>query len=65
MLKEKLIDGIIPEPIGGAHSNIPEAHQIVKQHILKHLAELDKMDAEKRIDQRIEKFCGMGVVVEG
>ncbi len=65
MLANKLIDGIIPEPVGGAHSDIPGAHQIVKQHILKHLAELDKLDPEKRVDERIEKFCNMGVVVEG
>lgn len=64
MMKEKLVDGIIQEPVGGAHTNHDEAHQIVKKEILKHLKELDKLDPEERIRQRIDKFCSMGVVVE-
>jgi hypothetical protein len=62
---DKLIDGIINEPLGGAHNDIPAAHQLVKEAILKNLIELDKLDPEKRIEERIEKFCKMGVVIEG
>ena len=65
MMKEGLVDGIIPEPLGGAHTNPDEAHRIVRKEILKHLNELDKVLPEDRINQRIEKFCSMGVVVEG
>jgi acetyl-CoA carboxylase carboxyl transferase subunit alpha len=65
MLGNGLIDGIIEEPLGGAHNDIPAAHHIVKQAILKHLNELDKLDPEKRIEERIDKFCKMGVVIEG
>ncbi|MEQ1733100.1 MAG: acetyl-CoA carboxylase carboxyltransferase subunit alpha [Bacteroidia bacterium] len=64
MLANKLVDAVIPEPIGGAHNNIPEAHQIVKKHIIQYLKELDAINPEERINQRIDKFCSMGVVVE-
>jgi acetyl-CoA carboxylase carboxyl transferase subunit alpha len=64
MLGNKLIDGIIPEPLGGAHVNQEEIFKTVKAEILKHLTTLEKMDAKKRIDERIEKFCAMGVVNE-
>jgi acetyl-CoA carboxylase carboxyl transferase subunit alpha len=64
MLKNKLIDGIINEPIGGAHAFHNEIHQIVKKEIQKQLAELKKQSAEQRIQARIEKFCAMGVVNE-
>jgi acetyl-CoA carboxylase carboxyl transferase subunit alpha len=65
MLGNGLIDGIIEEPLGGAHNDIPAAHQLVKEAILKNLNELEKLDPEKRIEERIEKFCKMGVVIEG
>jgi len=65
MLGNGLIDGIIEEPLGGAHNDIPAAHQLVKEAILKNLIELDKLDPEKRIEERIEKFCKMGIVIEG
>jgi acetyl-CoA carboxylase carboxyl transferase subunit alpha len=64
MLGNKLIDGIINEPLGGAHNDIPQVHELVKQAILKHLAEIENIDPEERINQRINKFCEMGVVVE-
>lgn len=65
MLKNKLIDGIIPEPVGAAH-NHPEAMAgILKQHLIATLNELDQLTPEQRIEQRIEKFCSMGVVIEG
>ncbi|UTW63010.1 acetyl-CoA carboxylase carboxyltransferase subunit alpha [bacterium SCSIO 12741] len=59
-----LIDGIINEPVGGAHSNREEMFVNVKKEILKQLKELNSMDVDERINQRIEKFCSMGVVSE-
>jgi acetyl-CoA carboxylase carboxyl transferase subunit alpha len=59
-----LIDDIIPEPLGGAHRDLKTMSETIKDTILKTLKELDKQKPEKRIDQRIEKFCSMGVVVE-
>jgi acetyl-CoA carboxylase carboxyl transferase subunit alpha len=63
MLANKLIDGIIPEPIGGAHADIDEATAIVKREVIKHLNKLCKADPEKLVGKRIEKFCSMGVVL--
>ncbi len=62
MSKNGLVDGVIAEPIGGAHRNHGEIFETVKQEILKQLKTLNKMDPEKRIDKRIEKFASMGVV---
>jgi acetyl-CoA carboxylase carboxyl transferase subunit alpha len=64
MLKNKLIDGIIKEPLGGAHNNQIGAHFNVKDEILKQLKVLDKLEPQQRIDERIKKFCAMGVVIE-
>ena len=64
MFKNKLIDGIVKEPLGGAHHNPAEIIETVKNKILKDLSELSKLDTQKRIEQRIEKFSAMGVVVE-
>jgi acetyl-CoA carboxylase carboxyl transferase subunit alpha len=64
MMEQKLVDGIIKEPLGGAHNNPEEIFQSVKDEILKHLSVLDKLKPEKRIAERIDKFCSMGVVVE-
>ncbi|MES2678602.1 MAG: acetyl-CoA carboxylase carboxyltransferase subunit alpha [Bacteroidota bacterium] len=62
MNKNGLIDGVIPEPLGGAHRNHAEMFATVKQEIKKHLKDLGKIKPEKRVDQRIEKFSSMGVV---
>lgn len=59
-----LIDGIIEEPLGGAHKDMKKMALTIKQTILEALKELDKIKPEKRIDQRIDKFCSMGVFVE-
>ena len=65
MLENKLIDGIIKEPLGGAHTNHKEAAKLVKKEILKHLDKLKDVEPEKRIASRIRKFSNMGVVEEG
>jgi len=64
MLGNGLIDGIIPEPLGGAHLDMDAAVGLVKAVIKKELAILNKMDPQERIMARIEKFGKMGVVVE-
>jgi acetyl-CoA carboxylase carboxyl transferase subunit alpha len=64
MSKNGLIDGVIKEPVGGAHRNQAETFETVKQEIVKHLKNLKKLSAEERINQRIEKFSSMGVVHE-
>ena len=60
MLKFELVDGIIPEPLGGAHWNYDEAAANLKAYIKPIVAELKKIPPEDRITQRIEKFGKMG-----
>ncbi len=60
----KLVDGIIKEPLGGAHSNPEKMFQTVKTEIKKHLVKLSGIEPKKRVDERIAKFCDMGVVLE-
>ncbi|AMQ00514.1 MULTISPECIES: acetyl-CoA carboxylase carboxyltransferase subunit alpha [Pedobacter] len=64
MLKNKLIDGVIKEPLGGAHQNPAEMGETLKTQILKDIKALGKEKTEKMIANRIDKFCAMGVVVE-
>ena len=64
-LKElKLIDEIIPEPIGGAHKNHPEMFATMKSCLLRHLKELNKISLDKLVKNRRKKFYDMGVFVE-
>lgn len=64
MLQYKLIDGIINEPLGGAHTEPEKMIEALKKHILKTLDELDKINPQELISQRIDKFSSMGVVQE-
>jgi acetyl-CoA carboxylase carboxyl transferase subunit alpha len=64
MMQNKLIDGVIPEPIGGAHTNYNEIFKTVKTEVLKHLDKLSKMKPEKRVEGRIKKFSDMGSFIE-
>lgn len=61
MLKNKLIDGIIKEPLGGAHTNPGEMFETVKAEILKQIDKLQKLDSDKLVTSRINKFSKMGV----
>ncbi len=62
MFENKLIDGVILEPLGGAHTDQTATFQTVKAEILKHLEVLEKLNPKERVKQRIDKFCAMGVV---
>jgi acetyl-CoA carboxylase carboxyl transferase subunit alpha len=55
-----LIDGIIPEPIGGAHWDYNEAAQILKNYLVPVIKQLKQVPAEERVNTRIEKFGRMG-----
>lgn len=62
MLKYKLIDGVIKEPLGGAHTDLQASAGELKSTILTELKKLNKQTPEERINDRIEKFSSMGVV---
>lgn len=59
-----IIDGIIKEPVGGAHRNYDEAADALKKAILKEIEDLEKISAEERIEMRIEKYGQMGEWIE-
>jgi acetyl-CoA carboxylase carboxyl transferase subunit alpha len=64
MNKFGLIDDVIPEPLGAAHTYPDEMAKVVKKYIEKNIKELSNIDADKRIEQRIEKFSNMGFYTE-
>jgi len=64
MQQAGLVDGIIEEPLGGAHTNPQSMIETLKKTLLETLNELAAIPAEERIAQRIDKFSAMGVVVE-
>lgn len=64
MFANKLIDGVISEPLGGAHRNPEIMAQTIKEQIVKDLSKLKKIAIDELVNQRIEKFCSMGVVNE-
>ena len=64
MFNNKLIDGIVKEPLGGAHQNPELMGETLKAQIQKDLAELLPQDKDALIAARIDKFCAMGLVVE-
>jgi acetyl-CoA carboxylase carboxyl transferase subunit alpha len=65
LLELKVIDGIVPEPIGGAHRDYDKSAAAVKEICLKGLNRLGKMKPEKLVNQRIEKYASMGVWTNG
>ena len=60
MLKFKLIDKIIKEPLGGAHYDREATYAQVKKEILTAFKKIQKQDPKTRIDQRRDKFIAMG-----
>ena len=60
MLKNKLIDGIIKEPVGGAHAEPEKMFKKLKTEIKKNIEDLEKLSSEQRIELRTEKFSNIG-----
>ena len=61
MFDFKLIDGIIKEPLGGAHHSPVEMAKILKRQIKKAILELRELSVEELIEARINKYSSMGV----
>ncbi|WP_421985671.1 acetyl-CoA carboxylase carboxyltransferase subunit alpha [Roseivirga sp.] len=59
-----LIDGIIEEPLGGAHRDPDWMYKNLKERILSEIETLSAMSSSERINTRIDKFSNMGEVVE-
>jgi acetyl-CoA carboxylase carboxyl transferase subunit alpha len=61
LYKMKIIDGIVKEPIGGAHSNPEETAKTLRKTIIKNIEELESYTPQERINMRIDKYSNMGV----
>ncbi len=59
-----IIDGIVPEPLGGAHNDPQAAYRIVRKLIVEQIAELQQWSPDQLVEQRIAKFTAMGVYRE-
>lgn len=64
MYKNKLIDGIVKEPLGGAHQDPEAMINDLKQVLVNDLEILKAKPANELVNERIAKFCAMGVVVD-
>jgi acetyl-CoA carboxylase carboxyl transferase subunit alpha len=64
LLEQKIIDRIIPEPLGGAHKNHKQAADNLKKAIIEELDELVKIKKDKLVQNRIDKFGSMGPYTE-
>ena len=65
MKKMKLIDGIIEEPLGGAHRDRETAFDSVKKTILSSFETLKKLDHQELVEKRMAKYDNMGEFSEG
>ncbi len=63
-LRLKIIDGIIEEPLGGAHQDGETAINTVKSQILKDIDYYQQIDIDELIEKRMDKFTSMGVYDE-
>lgn len=61
LLKLKLIDEIIPEPLGGAHRNPKKMYKRLKQVLLRSLEEISSFSVDKLLDRRYERLMRIGV----
>ena len=64
LLEQKIIDRIIPEPLGGAHKDHNKAAENLKSALLEELAQLVKIKPDKLVQNRIDKFGSMGPFTE-
>lgn len=62
MYNFRLIDGLIKEPIGGAHRDLPTTAALIKESILHYLKKLSSKSIEDLLQERMEKFCAMGKI---
>ena len=61
LLKHNIIDGIVKEPVGGAHYDYEAIGEELKKEILKAIDEYKNMSVKELKDDRYNKFRRMGV----
>jgi len=64
LLSFKLIDEIIPEPLGGAHQDPVATSEALREALIRHLGEIRKIRPEKLVRRRVEKYAAMGAYAE-
>jgi acetyl-CoA carboxylase carboxyl transferase subunit alpha len=64
LVEMRLVDGIIPEPAGGAHTDPGQAAENLKTAVTRELRELQKTPIDQLLEQRYAKFRGMGMFQE-
>ncbi len=64
LLRLKLVDEIVPEPLGGAHQDPEAAGEALRDALMRHLTELRRLRPEKLVRRRIEKYAAMGTFAE-
>jgi acetyl-CoA carboxylase carboxyl transferase subunit alpha len=64
LLRLKLIDEILPEPLGGAHQDPETAGETLRQALIRHLGELRRLRPERLVRRRVEKYAAMGTFAE-
>jgi acetyl-CoA carboxylase carboxyl transferase subunit alpha len=64
LIEFKVIDEIIPEPVGGAHLDPDTTGESVRSALIRHVSELRKIKPDKLVRRRAEKFANMGAFTE-
>jgi acetyl-CoA carboxylase carboxyl transferase subunit alpha len=64
LLELKVIDEIIKEPIGGAHTNTEQTAKNIKASLLRNLADLQKLSGPELVESRYKKFKSLGIFEE-
>src|SRR5215467_6227096 len=64
LLELKLVDEIVPEPLGGAHTDADKMAETLRDALIRHLDDLSKLSATDRLKQRYEKFRAYGHFLE-
>ena len=61
LLRFRIVDGIIPEPPGGAHTDHAASAQAVRTALLEQLADLEPLSIDELLQQRAARYRGIGV----
>ena len=64
LLRLKLIDEVVGEPVGGAHVDPDAAGESLREALIRHVTELRKVRPEKLVKRRAEKYAAMGAFTE-
>lgn len=64
LYRQKIIDEIVPEPLGGAHTNHKEASELLRPVLVRAIEDLSKLKVGELVDQRYKKFRAIGVFLE-